>query len=196
MPWTLEDMRAGRWEKRPCTSLHGRTLGVIGVGNTGKAVVRRAAGFGMHLLGNDLVEMPGSFLRETGIRMVDKETLLAESDYVSTNCTLNETSYRIIDRHALSLMNPGAVLINCARGPLVHEEELINALREDRIAGAALDVFEEEPLRPDSPLRRMDNVLLSPHNANSSPEHWQRIHQRTVEQLIEELERTGGENNR
>jgi D-3-phosphoglycerate dehydrogenase len=87
----------------------------------------------------------------------------------------------------LSLMKPTAVIINTARGPVVEEHALIAALRSKKIAGAALDVFEEEPLPADSPLRKMDNVLLAPHNANSSPEAWERVHQNTVKNLLDVL---------
>ncbi len=187
IPWINDEMQNGGWRKYTCFSLQGRILGVIGVGNTGKAVVRRAKAFEMKLLGNDLIEMPGDFLEETGIEMVDKETLIKSSDFVSTNCDLNPTSFHIMDAKEFAMMKPSAYFINCARGRLVEESALIAALQDGKIAGAALDVFEEEPLPVDSPLRSMSNVLLSPHNANSSPEHWQRIHQATVEHLLQEL---------
>ncbi len=187
IPWINKEMRAGGWNKLPCFSLANRTLGVIGVGNTGKAVIQRAKGFQMRLLGYDVVEMPQGFLSETGIRMVDKETLLRESDFVSLNCDLNPTSYHIMGRDEFALMKPTAYFVNTARGSLVDEPALIEALQNKQIAGAGLDVFEDEPLPQDSPLRSMSNVLLSPHNANSSPEHWKRIHEATIANLIEEL---------
>jgi D-3-phosphoglycerate dehydrogenase len=89
-----------------------------------------------------------------------------------------------------ALMKPTAVVINTARGPLIDEPALIRALREKRLAGAALDVFEVEPLPADSPLRGMDNVLLAPHNANSSPEAWERVHWTTINNLLDELRRS------
>ena len=188
IPWIADELHQGGWSKQPCVSLTGRTLGVIGVGNIGKAVVRRARGFEMKLLGNDIVAMPPDFIAETGIRMVDKATLLRESDFVSLNCTLNPTSYHIIGAEELTLMKPASLLVNTARGALVDEPELVKALQSGRLAGAALDVFETEPLPSDSPLRKMENVLLSPHNANSSPEHWERVHEATVEHLFKELD--------
>lgn len=187
IPWINAHMHACRWEKLQCFSLTNRTLGVIGVGDTGKAVVRRALGFKMGILGNDIKEMPDDFLRETGIEMVDKTTLLRESDFVSLNCDLNPTSHHIMSRKEFALMKPSAYFINCARGPLVDEPTLVEALQTKKIAGAALDVFEDEPLPKDSPLLGMDNVLLSPHNANSSEEHWNRIHESSIEHLFEEL---------
>jgi len=86
-------------------------------------------------------------------------------------------------------MKPSAIIVNTARGPIIDEPALVNALQEKQIAGAALDVFEIEPLSDDSPLRKMDNVLLAPHNANSSPEAWERVHENTVRNLLEGLQR-------
>lgn len=181
------EMHAAGWSKQPGISLRECTLGVIGVGNVGKAVARRALAFGMRLLGNDIVEMPPAFLEETGIQMVSKEDLLREADFVSLNCDLNPTSYHLIGERELSLMKPSGYLINTARGPVVEEPALVKALQNRRIAGAALDVFEVEPLPEHSPLLRMDNVLLAPHNANSSPEAWERVHQNTIRNLLEVL---------
>ena len=184
-------MKQGAWQKIPSRSLRECTLGVIGVGNVGKTVVQRAAAFGMRLLGNDLLEMPAEFVARTGIQMVSKEPLLRQADFISLNCDLNPTSYHLINDETLDFVRPNAVLVNTARGPVVDEAALIRALKEKRIAGAALDVFEAEPLSPESPLRQMDNVLLAPHNANSSPESWERVHQSTIKNLLEELWRTG-----
>jgi D-3-phosphoglycerate dehydrogenase len=187
IPWIDKRMKDGDWNKIQCFSLSGRTLGIIGVGNTGKAVAERAAAFKMRLLGNDVSEMPKDFLERTGIEMVDKETLLRESDFVSLNCDLNPTSYHIMGRDEFARMKPTAYFINAARGPLVDEPELVEALQKKKIAGAGLDVFENEPLPKDSPLLSMSNVLLSPHNANSSREHWRRIHESTIKNLLEVL---------
>ncbi|UCD36420.1 MAG: phosphoglycerate dehydrogenase [Nitrospiraceae bacterium] len=187
IPWIDRRMKDGEWSKIPCFSLAQRTLGVIGVGDTGKAVIRRAQAFQMRLLGNDVKEMPAGFIRETGIEMVDKEVLLRESDFVSLNCDLNPTSYHIMGRHEFERMKEIAYFINAARGPLVDEPALIEALQKGCLRGAALDVFEDEPLPQGSPLRTMTNVLLSPHNANSSPEHWKRIHESTIANLMDEL---------
>lgn len=186
--WMDRDIRANVWSKRPGISLRECTLGVIGVGNVGKAVVRRAIAFGMRVLGNDIVEMPPEFVVETGIEMTSKEDLLRRADFVSLNCDLNPTSFHLISGQEFSLMKSTACLINTARGPIIDESALVRALQERRIAGAALDVFEVEPLPADSPLRQMDNVLLASHNANSSPEAWERVHQNTIRNLLEVLE--------
>ena len=186
-PWMDRDMKAGKWEKLPGRSLSECTLGVVGVGNCGKAVLCRARAFGMRLLGNDIVEVAPDFILENGVEMTSLPDLLARSDYVSLNCDLNPTSYHLIDAHSLALMASNAVLINTARGAIVDEPALVAALQRGMIAGAALDVYEAEPLPLDSPLRGMDNVLLAPHNANSSPDAWERVHWNTIRNLLEGL---------
>ena len=196
LPWMDRDIRRGNWEKPPLVSLRECVLGVVGVGDCGKAVVRRAMAFGMHLLGNDIVEMPAYFLSETGIKMVSLDELLANADFVSLNPDLNPTSYHLIGKKQLDMMKSSAYLINASRGPVVDEVALIDALQNKNIAGAGLDVFEEEPLPKDSPLRNIDNCLLAPHNANSSPKAWQRVHENTVRNLLKGLQATGDMNER
>ncbi len=186
-PWMDRAMKAGRWEKIQGRALSECTLGVVGVGNIGKAVIRRARAFGMHLLGNDVVEIAPDFVAENGVEMTALEDLLQRADFVSLNCDLNPSSYHLINARTLALMKPSAVLINTARGAVVDEVALIEALQTGRIAGAALDVYEHEPLPADSPLRQMDNVLLAPHNANSSPAAWERVHYNTLKNLLEGL---------
>jgi D-3-phosphoglycerate dehydrogenase len=183
-------MKRGTWRKVAGRSLRECVLGVIGVGNVGKALVHRAAAFGIRLLGNDLLDMPSDFLARTGIEMVSKEALLRKADFISLNCDLNPTTYHLINNETLALVRPAAVLINTARGPVVDEVALIRSLKEERLAGAALDVFEAEPLSPESPFRKMDNVLLAPHNANSSPESWDKVHRSTINNLLEGLRGT------
>jgi len=186
-PWMDGAMKSGKWEKIPGKSLSECTLGVIGLGNIGKAVTRRARSFGMKVYGADIIDIDHVFVAETGIEMTSLESLLSNSDFVSVNCDLNSTSYHLINSDTLALMKRNAVLINTARGPLVDEEALIEALQAQRLAGAALDVFEHEPLPLDSPLMKMDNVLLAPHNSNSSPAAWERVHWSTIKNLFEGL---------
>ncbi len=186
-PWMDKAMKAGEWKKNPGRALHECTLGVVGVGTIGKTVIRRAHAFGMNFLGNDIVEIDHVFIAETGIKMTSLDDLLSRSDFVSLNCTLNPTSLHLINARTLSLMRPHAVLINTARGPIVDEPALVSALQAGTVAGAALDVFETEPLPAASPLKQMDNVLLAPHNANSSPAAWERVHLNTIKNLIEGL---------
>jgi len=186
-PWMDKAVKAGTWEKIPGRALSECSLGIIGLGNIGKALTRRARAFGMTIFGNDIVEIDHVFIAETGIKMTSIEALLSASDFVSVNCDLNPTSHRLINARTLSLMRKQAVLINTARGPIVDEAALVAALNAGTISGAALDVFESEPLPPDNPLLRMDNVLLAPHNANSSPEAWERVHWNTIKNLLEGL---------
>ena len=187
LPWMNEAMKRGEWRKLDSISLAECTLGIVGVGNVGRAVARRASAFGMRLLGNDPISPPDNFLASTRMTMATLPVLLAESDFVSVNCDLNPTSRGLIDTQALSRMKLSAVLINSARGPIVVEQDLVSALERGTLAGAALDVFETEPLPAGSPLREMDQVLLAPHNSNSSPAAWERVHRNTLKNLFEGL---------
>jgi D-3-phosphoglycerate dehydrogenase len=177
-------IKSGVWRKIPGISLSESTLGVIGVGNIGKAVLQRACGFGMRLLANDIIPIPDAFLLENKVISVNLQTLLCEADFVSVNCDLNPTSRHLINHDTLGLMKKSAVLVNTARGPIVDENALITALRTKKIGGAALDVFENEPLPQDSPLLQMDNVMLAPHNSNSSPAAWENVHWNTIRNLL------------
>ena len=180
-------MKNGLWDKVSGVALNECTIGVIGVGDVGRAVLRRARAFGAELLGNDIRSLDKKIVQHLGVEMVDLETLLCRADFVSINCDLNETSYRLINRQTLSSMQPHSILVNTARGEIVNEADLINALNNKVIAGAGLDVFEHEPLATDSPLRCMDNCLIAPHNSNSSPEAWDRVHVNSLNMLVEEL---------
>ena len=186
-PWMDKAMKSGEWKKIPGKTLSECTLGVIGIGNIGKAVTRRAKAFGMKVLGTDIIDIDHVFISESGIEMTNLDTLLANSDFVSVNCDLNPTSYHLINATTLSKMKHTAVLINTARGPIVDEKALVAALSSGQVGGAALDVFEFEPLPLDSPLLKMDNVMLAPHNSNSSPTAWERIHWSTIKNLVEGL---------
>lgn len=186
-PWMDREMKSGKWEKIPGKTLSECVLGVVGVGNVGKAVVRRARAFGMQVYGTDIVDIDHVFVGESGIQMTDLPTLLSNSDFVSINCDLNPSSHHLMNADTFALMKPTAVLINTARGPVVQEFALIEALQSSRIAGAALDVFEFEPLPLESPLLQMDNVMLAPHNSNSSPAAWERVHWNTIKNLVEGL---------
>jgi len=186
-PWMDREMKSGKWEKIPGKTLSECTLGVIGVGSIGKAVTRRARAFGMKVYGNDILDIDHVFITETGIEMTDLEYLLSNSDFVSVNCDLNPASHHLMNSDTFALMKPTAIIINTARGPIVEEKALIEALQAKRIAGAALDVFEHEPLPVNSPLMKMDNVLLAPHNSNSSPAAWERVHWNTIKNLLDGL---------
>jgi D-3-phosphoglycerate dehydrogenase / 2-oxoglutarate reductase len=184
LPWMDKEMKSGVWKKIPGRSLSECTLGVIGVGNIGRAVLTRARGFDMTLLGNDIQTVDQEFIKSTGLEMTTLEDLLGRSDFISVNADLNPTSRHLINSHTLEKCKHGAVLINTARGPIVDESALIQSLKSGRLAGAALDVFEVEPLPVDSPLLKMNQVLLAPHNSNSSPTAWESVHWNTIRNLL------------
>jgi D-3-phosphoglycerate dehydrogenase len=156
-------VRAGRWEVLVSTNIHGKTLGIIGLGRIGKAVARRARGFDMPILATDVVH-DAAFARQYGVTYLSLDALLQRADIVSINAPLAQDTRHLIDARALRLMKPTAFLINTARGGLVDEAALAIALQEGRLAGAGLDVFHEEPLRQNL-FQGLDNVVLSPHLA-------------------------------
>jgi D-3-phosphoglycerate dehydrogenase len=130
LPWMDRAMKSGEWDKIPGKALSECTLGVVGVGTIGKVVTRRARAFGMQVLGNDIIEIDHVFVTETGIEMTSLEGLLSRADFVSINCDLNPTSQHLMNADTFALMKPFAVLINTARGPIVEEQALIDALPE------------------------------------------------------------------
>lgn len=158
--------REHRWSERQENlgdGLVGRTLGIVGAGSIGRETLRLALPFNFRLLVADQYVDPME-LQFANAPIVPLEQLLRESDYVVIACLLNEQTRRLIDAEALALMKPSAYLINVARGPIVDEPALIAALRAKTIAGAALDVFEQEPPARDNPLLTMDNVIVTPHS--------------------------------
>lgn len=187
LPWLDQEIKHGGWAKIAARSLSECGLGVVGVGNVGKAVIRRARGFGMKILGNDIIPIAPDFIVEMGVEMVELNTLLRQADFISLNCDLNPSSFHLINDTTLSLVKPDAVVINTARGPIIDEAALVKALQEKRLGGAALDVFEVEPLPSESPLRTFDNVLLASHNSNASKAAWERVHWNTIRNLLRGL---------
>jgi D-3-phosphoglycerate dehydrogenase len=186
-PWMDVQMKKGVWDKIPGQALNESTIGIVGVGDCGSAVLRRAEGFGAKLLGTDIRDIGNDLIKTLGVEMVPLVELLERSDFVTLHCDLNSTSGHLISTEAFKKMKKSAVLLNLSRGPIVDEQALIIALKEGEIAGAALDVFEQEPLPADSPLKGMDNVMLAPHNSNSSPRAWEAVHWSTLNQLLAAL---------
>jgi D-3-phosphoglycerate dehydrogenase len=167
------EVRAGVWNPRvpgPITgSLHGETVGIVGLGNIGSAFARRVAALETHVIACDPYVDAARFAA-LGVERVDLDTLAARADYVSVHTLLNAETHHLINAAFLRRMKPTACLINTSRGPVVDEQALIRALQEHWIAGAALDVREQEPPATDSPLLHMDNVIVTPHAAYfSSP---------------------------
>lgn len=191
IPWLTEELRAGRWTPLDGTSLAECTLGVVGLGNIGQTVLRRARAFGMTLLGTDPdPDLPLQLFDETGVQLVPLDELLDRSDFVSLNCDLNDATRGMLSTAQFERMKRNAVLINTARGGIVDEPALIRALQAGQIAGAGLDVFATEPLPAESPLRTMPNVLMSPHLANSSDRAAHRVHEVTIRNVCELLAST------
>jgi D-3-phosphoglycerate dehydrogenase / 2-oxoglutarate reductase len=186
-PWMDQKMKRGEWNKIEGRALHECTLGVVGVGNIGKMIFKKASAFEMKLLGTDIIEIDPDFISTYGVEMTSLEDLLSRSDFISINADLNPTSFHLMNTEHFNQVKPGSVLINTARGPIVEETALIAALESGRLGGAALDVFEVEPLPLDSPLLKMEQVLLAPHNSNSSPEAWEKVHWNTIKNLLEGL---------
>lgn len=145
----------------------GATLGIVGFGRIGQAVARRASGFDMRILYYDVTRQERAE-KELKATWVDLDRLLQEADFVSIHTWLSGDTYHLIGERELSLMKKTAILINAARGPCVDPQALYRALKEGRIAGAALDVTEPEPIPPDSPLLELDNIVICPHTASAS----------------------------
>lgn len=185
-------VRQGEWACPRGVSLSEATFGVIGVGNIGSAVAKRAAAHGMDVLGTDVEPIPDILREKVGVEAVEREELLKRSDIVSLNCALTDATRGMIGEEELLRIGPEGYLINTARGELVDQPKLVDALRTGEIAGAALDVFETEPLPADSPLTQLDNVILGSHNAQNTEQAVNRVNDRAVENLIEGLTEGSG----
>jgi D-3-phosphoglycerate dehydrogenase len=183
--------REGRWLERMDhmgMGLTGRTLGVIGAGRIGKELLRMARVFDLKLLAAD-PNVNAIELGYLGARKVGLDTLLREADFVAVCCLLDETTRHLIGAPEFAQMKAGAYFVNVARGPVVDENALIAALRAGRIAGAALDVFEQEPVVADNPLLAMDNVILSPHSLCWTDECFHNMATTGLASIVELLER-------
>ena len=152
------EVRSGVWTPQEGAQLHGKTLGVIGLGGIGTEVARMGRGVGMHMIGWNRT-------RRAGVPLMELDALLGRADVVSINLTLSDETRGFLSRAHIARMKPGAILVNTARGALVDEEALIEALQSGHIRHAGLDVFHDEPLRPDHPLAKMENVTLTSHAA-------------------------------
>jgi phosphoglycerate dehydrogenase-like enzyme len=167
-------VRSGQWDlqaKVLGSELQGRTLGIIGLGNSGRELVRLVAPFEMRLL----VYSPSAdpeMARTIGVRLTSLEEVLSQADFLSLHCRLSEQTRGLLDREKLSLVKPTAYLVNVARGELVDQRALTEMLVAGRLAGAGLDVFEDEPLPTDNPLIQLDNVILTPHWLASTADVW------------------------
>jgi phosphoglycerate dehydrogenase-like enzyme len=175
-------MRSGGWQTTIGVGLHGKTLGVIGLGRLGSDVARIGKAFGMNV-----IAWSQNLTREKtdplGVELVDKESLFRRSDVATVHLVLSDRTRGIVGERELALMKPAAFLINTARGPIVDEHALIHALRHSVIAGAGLDVFDEEPLPADHPFRRLENVVLTPHLGYVTTENYRLAYGEAVEDI-------------
>lgn len=174
IPRLVTETRSGKWERPLSTDAWGKALGIVGTGRIGRAVARRAAAFGMTLLGYDPYPDP-AWAAATGLRYTDLPELLASADVVTLHAPATPATHELINARTLAVMKPGAFLVNAARGSLVHEPALYDALTNGRLAGAALDVFAKEPPGADHPLLALPNVLPFPHVASATVEAARRM---------------------
>jgi phosphoglycerate dehydrogenase-like enzyme len=187
IPQEHQALRAGQWQTSQGTGLQGKTLGIIGLGRIGSRVAHIAQAFGMRVLATGFTLTAERALAH-GVRMAALEDLLARSDVVSIHLRLSDRSHKLIGRRELRLMKPTAYLINTARGPIVDEAALIDALRHHRIAGAGLDVFEQEPIQPTHPLLQLDNVVCTPHIGFVTRETYEQMLGGAVENILNYLD--------
>lgn len=186
--YNTQIIRSGGWSKPQGYTLSEMTVGIIGFGNIGKAVAKRLIPFEVKVIAYDIetiTDEDAQILHAHKAGSLDQ--IFEESDIITLHCDLNSSSRHIINELSLSKVKRKPLIINTARGPLIDEKSLIKALENGIVRGAALDVFEEEPLAKDNPLRFMTNVMGACHNSNSSPQKWINIHKNSIRMLHEEL---------
>ncbi len=187
VPAANASMHAGKWEKKILqgTELRGKTLGILGLGRVGLEVARRARAFGLEVIGSDPF-VSAAVARENGIKLVSLDEMISGSDYITLHVGLTPQTAGVINAKSIAAMKKGVRIINCARGELVDDAALIEALKSGQVAGAALDVFTVEPLK-DSPYTALDNVVLSPHIAGSTAEAQEAVGVQIAHQVREYL---------
>ncbi|MGC2331079.1 MAG: NAD(P)-dependent oxidoreductase [Candidatus Acidiferrales bacterium] len=179
-------VREGRWSERgdiKATGLTGRVLGLVGLGNIGRDVLRLLKPFEMVHLATDPFVNPAD-VADLRVELVDLETLMRESDFVSLHCPLTPENRKLIGERELSWMKPTSYLINTSRGPIIDQSALYRVLKERRISGAGLDVYEAEPVAKDEPIIRLDNVILAPHSLCWTDECFRRMGEEAVQSVL------------
>ncbi|MBK5373599.1 D-2-hydroxyacid dehydrogenase family protein [Pseudomonas sp. TH43] len=175
-------LRAGQWQQGLGADLHGRTLGILGLGSIGQKVAQFGQVFGMRVIAWS-ENLTAERAEQAGVTYVSKQALFEQSDVLSVHLVLSERSRGLVDAQALAWMKPTALLVNTARGPIVDEAALIKALQKQQIAGAALDVFEHEPLPAMHPFRTLDNVLATPHVGYVSRQNYEQFFSQMIEDI-------------
>lgn len=181
IPKIDSEVRSGAWPRYEGMSLTGKTVGIIGLGGIGRAIAVRCRAFGMVIVGSDVVPLPEQTARDLAISQRSLDEVLAVSDILILACNLTPENRHLINTTSIKRMKPGSLLVNVARGPLVQEQAVIDALRSGHLKGAALDVFETEPLPKDSPLNEFDNTVFGSHGGSSTIEAIDRINEQTIE---------------
>ena len=179
IPQESLNLRSGNWQTTVGTDLKGKTIGIIGLGRIGRRIAQYAKAFEMRILAWS-PNLTQEKAIEAGATLVTKNELFKESDFITVHMVLSERSKELIKMYELKLMKSTAYLINTSRGPLIREADLIEILRERKIRGAALDVYDTEPLNPDHPFRKLDNVLATPHIGFVTEETYRIFYQDTV----------------
>jgi D-3-phosphoglycerate dehydrogenase len=183
MPANDSLMKNGQWDKPQGFSLFEKTVGIVGFGDIGKAVAKRLKAFDCKILVNDIVAIDESIEREYGVKAVSFDELIAQSDFITMHTDLNPTSSYLLNQNSFNKMTKKPFIINTSRGGVINEADLVTALNLGLVSGAALDVYEVEPLPVDSPLRTMKNTILASHNSNSSPTCWMKVHENSIRML-------------
>jgi D-3-phosphoglycerate dehydrogenase len=185
------DVKSGNWNRKKFTGseIYGKTLGLIGIGEIGHRVAKRAKALGLHVLGYDPYVTPFDFpVMESGIHLVRLEEILEQSDFISLHVPLTPATRNLINQELLSKMKSTACVINTSRGGIVNEDDLYIALQNNTISGAVLDVLEQEPPNKDHPLLHLDNCIITPHIAGLTEESQIRTSKMVAEEVIGELE--------
>ncbi|MEE4626003.1 D-2-hydroxyacid dehydrogenase family protein [Pseudomonas alliivorans] len=175
-------LRAGHWQVGLGSDLHGKTLGILGLGSIGKWIARYGQAFGMKVIVWSQNLTPEA-AAECGVTYVSKQALFEQSDVLSVHLVLSDRSRGLVDAEALGRMKPGAFIVNTSRGPIIDEAAMIETLQQRRIAGAALDVFDVEPLPENHPFRTLDNVLATPHIGYVTENNYQTFYGRMIENI-------------
>lgn len=186
-------VRKGNWLKIQGTSLRGKVAGIIGMGSIGKALARRLHTLGMPVLGYDIKSIDNEFCKANNLQPVALYDLLREADCIILSCGLTPDNYHLLDEHAFSAMKNGTWIVNVARGALIDENALISAIKSGKVGGAALDVFESEPLAIEHPLLNYEQVIVGSHNGSNTREAVLRVNQLAIDNLVRDLKKASAD---
>ena len=184
---TQKIIKDGQWPKLTGSLLKDKNLGIIGLGKVGQSVIKMGSGFEMKIIGHDTKSLKKNFLKKFKVSKLSKKQLLKKSDFIVLCVDLNDSSHHLISKKELKFMKKNSVLINISRGQVVNEKDLISALKNKKIKAAGLDVFETEPLKKNNSLLKLDNCVLSSHNAFNTEEEVNKVHKNTILNLVRGL---------